>query len=383
MLGRKAIVASLTWVLTISSVYSAPSAGIAEREVADHEVTFQTIYVPPSDYNTPKTLYGRTVQLEDGTLLATWENYSPEPPLVYFPIYKSTDKGETWAPFSTVTDQVNGWGLRYQPDLYLLPQAIGDLPKGAIICSANSIPTDLSQTKIDVYASVDDGLTWSFVSTVASGGVALPNNGETPVWEPFMMVYDNQLVMYYSDQRDSAHGQKMVHQVSSDGVNWGPVVNDVAYSTYEQRPGMPTVAALPNGQYIMTYEYGLGPNPVGSGTFPIYYRISSSPLTFDSAPGQILNAGGVVPTSSPYVVWSPSGGSNGSIIVSANSHAEIFVNTNLGDADSWVMYSTSQSRAYTRHLRVMDDPDYLLIMSAGFLNGDNYVTDSVMKLPNL
>lgn len=72
MLGRKAIAASLTWVLTISSVYSAPSAGIAEREVADHEVTFQTIYVPPSDYNTPKTLYGRTVQLEDGTLLATW-----------------------------------------------------------------------------------------------------------------------------------------------------------------------------------------------------------------------------------------------------------------------------------------------------------------------
>lgn len=72
MLGRKAIAASLTWALSISSVYSAPSAAMQEREVADHEVTFQTIYVPPSDYNTPKTLYGRTVQLEDGTLLATW-----------------------------------------------------------------------------------------------------------------------------------------------------------------------------------------------------------------------------------------------------------------------------------------------------------------------
>lgn len=72
MLGRKAIAASLTWALSISSVYSAPSAAITECGVADHEVTFQTIYVPPSNYNTPKTLYGRTVQLEDGTLLATW-----------------------------------------------------------------------------------------------------------------------------------------------------------------------------------------------------------------------------------------------------------------------------------------------------------------------
>lgn len=72
MLGRKAIATSLTWALSISSVYSAPSVAVEGREVADHEVTFKTIYVPPTDYNTPKTLYGRTVQLEDGTLLATW-----------------------------------------------------------------------------------------------------------------------------------------------------------------------------------------------------------------------------------------------------------------------------------------------------------------------
>ncbi|ELR03391.1 hypothetical protein VC83_01704 [Pseudogymnoascus destructans] len=179
-------------------------------------------------------------------------------------------KGETWAPFSTVTDLVNGWGLRYQPDLYLLPQAIG---KGTVICSAYSIPTDLSQTKIDVYPSVNGGKTWSFLSTVASGGVALSNNGETPIWEPFMMVYDNQLVMYYSDQRDPAYGQKIVHEVSADGVTWGPVVNDIAYSTYEHRPRMPTVAALPNGQYIITYEYGLGPNPTGSGAFILTYYL--------------------------------------------------------------------------------------------------------------
>ena len=67
------------------------------------------------------------------------ENYSPGPPLVYFPIYQSTDKGGTWAPLSNVTDQVNGWGLRYQPFLHVLPQAIGSLAEGTIFCAENSI----------------------------------------------------------------------------------------------------------------------------------------------------------------------------------------------------------------------------------------------------
>ena len=48
------------------------------------------------------------------------------------------------------------------------------------------IPTDLSETKIDVYASTDAGYTWEFVSSVARGGEALPNNGLTPIWEPFI-----------------------------------------------------------------------------------------------------------------------------------------------------------------------------------------------------
>lgn len=117
--------------------------------------------------------------------------------------------------------------------------------------------------------------TWKFVSHIASGGKAIPNNGvsrhypfdwqtdrlqETPVWEPFLMVYNNQLVVYYSDQRDPNYGQKLVHQVSSDGgKTWGPVVNDVAVSPYSARPGMPIVSKLPNGKYFLTYEYGGAP----------------------------------------------------------------------------------------------------------------------------
>lgn len=217
------------------------------------------------------------------------------------------------------------------------------------------------------------------MSSFATGGVAAPTNGETPVWEPFLMVYEDQLVAYYSTQADTAYGQKLVHKVSSDAVTWGDEVNDVAQPTYADRPGMTTVASLPDGNWILTYEY------CGGQGCAVYYRISSSPLTFDAAADQALVAGsGTRPTSSPYVVWSPSGGGdNGTIVVSANSNTQVFVNTALGDAGAWVEYETPQTGAYSRHLRVMDNPDNLLIMSAGYLNSDNWVTLSVMKLPNL
>lgn len=63
-----------------------------------------TIFVPPTNYTDPQVLYARTVELENGVLLATWENYSPEPPLVYFPIFSSIDGGETWHEISKVND---------------------------------------------------------------------------------------------------------------------------------------------------------------------------------------------------------------------------------------------------------------------------------------
>lgn len=146
-----------------------------------------TIFSPPSDYTVPRTLYARNVQLPNGDLLATWENYSPEPPAVYFPIYRSKDNGQTWSEISRVEDTANGLGLRYQPFLYYLPEQIGSFKRGTLLLAGNSIPTDLSTTQIDLYASHDSGVTWEFVSHIAAGGVALPNNGLTPVWEPFLL----------------------------------------------------------------------------------------------------------------------------------------------------------------------------------------------------
>jgi hypothetical protein len=344
-----------------------------------------TIFTPAANFTDPGVLYARTVELEDRVLLATWENYSPEPPLVYFPIFKSINGGETWKEISRVTDQVNNWGLRYQPFLYELPERFGRYAAGTLLLAGNSIPTDLNFTQIDVYASEDKGYTWHFVSRVASGGEALPDNGLPAIWEPFILLHEGQIIVFYSDQRDPNHGQKLVHQVSRDLVHWEPPVNDVAYPTYTDRPGMTTVTHLPNGKYMMTYEYGGGPHNSGTDyEFPVYYRISDSPLEFNSAVGYpVIANDGTQPTSSPYITWAPIGGPNGTIVVSSGSYSQIFTNQQLGAVDAWKIIPTPEGISYTRSLRVFKHiPQHLLIAGAGVLppSTTNKVTVSVIDL---
>lgn len=193
------------------------------------------------------------------------------------------------------------------------------------------------------------------------------------------MTYQNQMVIYYSDQRDPAHGQKLVHQVSSDLLTWGPVVDDVAYANYTFRPGMTTVSELPNGQYFMTYEFYGAPEVA----FAVYYRVSDSPLTFNEAQGYVIESpDGTVPVSSPYNVWTPVGGENGTIVVSCGTLTQLFLNRELGAPGStWTKVETPESASYSRSLRVLDDPSKVLIAGGGVLGGsNNSVTDSVVDI---
>ena len=131
--------------------------------IAQSLLTNVTIFTPPKNYTVPRTLYARTLLLDqdcetDNVLLATWENYLPHnDTFPYFPIYQSLDLGATWSERSRVYDQINGWGLRYQPFLYELAEPIGNYSAGTILLAGNSIPKDLSKTQIDVYASTDKG----------------------------------------------------------------------------------------------------------------------------------------------------------------------------------------------------------------------------------
>jgi hypothetical protein len=87
-----------------------PLVSAAPKQKAPETFTERVVFTPPDNYTDPRVLYARTAQFEDGTLLATWENYSPEPPPVYFPIFRSTDNGYSWKEISRVQDTANGLG---------------------------------------------------------------------------------------------------------------------------------------------------------------------------------------------------------------------------------------------------------------------------------
>ena len=340
----------------------------------------QTMYTPPSGTPSPGSLYPRAVRLQysgasNGTMLATFEQYSSGTPV--FPIYRSTDNGNSWTQISSISDTHNGFGMRYQPVLYELPTQIGNFPAGTILAAGNSIPSNLSSTELDLYASTDHGVTWSYVSTIATGGRADPTNGQTPVWEPFLMVSGSKLIVYYSDQRDPNHGQKIVHQTTTDGVNWGAVVDDVAMPTFSDRPGMPVVAKLPNNSYVMTYEY------CGSQNCNVFYKTSSDPEGFNSVTGQVLRAtDGFVPGGSPYIVWLPTGGPNGTLAVSANSSSDLFLNTQNGAANAWTRIASNTPGGYSRGMLPLSDCHSLLILSGGHLTntGLNPITYGTIDL---
>ncbi|MFI7296137.1 RICIN domain-containing protein [Streptomyces sp. NPDC050121] len=342
----------------------------------------QTMYTSPSTAPSPGALYPRGLRLQhsgssNGTMLATFEQYSSGTPV--FPIYRSTDNGNSWTQISSITDTHNGFGMRYQPQLYELPTAIGNFPAGTILAAGNSIPNDLSSTELDLYASTDHGATWSFVSSIAQGGRADVTNGLTPVWEPFLMVSGSKLIVYYSDQRDPNHAQKVVHQTTTDGITWSSVVDDVAMPTYTDRPGMPTVAQLPNGNYVMTYEYG----GASEGNFAVYYKISSNPEAFGSVTGTVLRStDGYVPTSAPFITWLPTGGPNGTLAVSGQSTTDLFLNTQNGAAGAWTRIASTVPRGYSRGMVPLADGHSLEIFSAGVVSNtvENPVTYGTIDL---
>lgn len=205
---------------------------------------------------------------------------------------------------------------------------------------------------------------WGFVSHIANGGKAVPNNGETPVWEPFLLEYKGQVICYYSDQRDPAHGQKLVYQSTSDLKNWGKVVDVEANAVYSARPGMPIISKMSNNQYFLTYENG----GAAEVDFAVYYKIVSNPLSFGKIQGQALRTvDGHVPYGSPYNIWTPVGPlQQGTVVVNANSDSDCFINHNYGTGN-WTRLTTQAYADYSRSLAVGLNPKDIVIVSGGAL----------------
>jgi hypothetical protein len=312
----------------------------------------------------PDPNYPRVIQLQhsdayNGRMYATFEHAITTFPT--FKIFESTDSGATWKHVSTLSDTVNGWGMRFQPFLYELPQVLGNLPAGTILAAGNSIPADMSKTKIDIYVSHDHARTWTFLSSVATGKHATPDGNHDPVWEPFLLLANGKLICLYSDERDPKHNQKIVHQTSEDGLTWSRVVEDVALYPADLRPGMPVLARMSNGEYIMSYEI------VGLPKIATFVQISKNPEHWNATSQGVKITEG----SSPYVVRM----GNGDLVLSEADHDHLWLNSSNGSGD-WKTVPSPLKKGYSRCLLPLSNGRLFLTVSIG-----DAITYADMNLP--
>lgn len=344
----------------------------------------------------------RLVEGADGALYCTFEWGERGASGEYvFPIYKSINKGRTWEKISEInnddsihpdlwlnaqtgeaeTENGDGaklyqWQLHNCPQLFVLPEKMGHIPRGALICAGNAVTIEkdaakvsdagdggLWKTSLDMYYSVDGGVTWSYLSTIAEGGRNIM--GYDPIWEPFLLWHENQLICYFSDERvyNYRNNQKLVHCTTTDGIHWSETVDDVAFAGNNKRPGMPIVTKLENGKWMMVYE-GVGI----SRPFTSFFKISDDPLKWNpSETGEVLWRSG-----SPYVTTL----SDGTIAAGTSATGDILLNTKKDGTGTWVPRHTGAPAGYNRCFVQLSSGELLVVGStAAFGNGqkDSYV----------
>ena len=392
-----------------------------------------TIYQLPSNQACLKgrgncAIYPKAAQLTSGRLVASFE-LSTVPASgsavgQTLPVYKSDDDGTTWQLLSqvqapaylssdpSVAKYTSAWT---NPYLYVLPQQVGALAAGTLVLAAvvsgddeyyleqkaanpNWTPTndgDRKDLAIALYSSTDSGASWTFRNIVTGGSwqggsagaigvnVSAANTYKQvdPVWEPYLMVYNGQLVAYYSDENDftgyntttgvptvdpnnatatDSDGQILAHRTwDGTSASWsGPVV-DVTGTTVTLaggkteigggRPGMANVVQTSDGKWMLTYEYwGGGDN--------VRYKVASDPLHFFSVGGAAgtgittlpvtTGTGALATGGSPVLVRLP----DGRILFNAAGSGNIWMNASGSSTASWTAYQTTMPGAYSRNL---------------------------------
>lgn len=229
--------------------------------------------------------------------------------------------------------------------LFELPQQVGTLPAGTLLWSGSvgqSSTTAAMQLKI--YASQDQGKSWSYLSNCAKGTAVGTTGGG--LWEPeFTVASDGALVCIYSDETVSGHSQLLRQVRSYDGITWQDAQYTVASSISSDRPGMAMITQLPSGLYFMSYELC---GPAGCAA---YTRTSADGWNWGDATNvgrRVATADGLWLAHTPTNAWSPSAASsNGTILlngqmlynssgsVASGNGSVIFTNHSSDGSGSW------------------------------------------------
>lgn len=353
----------------------------------------------------PCVLYPKSAQLPSGRLVAAWESSTGPVVGQTMPLYASDDLGDTWRKLADIkppaqlssdaayAKYTSNWT---NPKLFVMPETVGPLTKGTLVLStvvsgagANGDGNARSDVAIVLYASEDEGTTWRMVNVIAEGG----DQTKDPVWEPFFLVYQGELVVYYSDENDylsydtttgipvldpdnadpaaDSGGQVLVHKTWDGQGSWSAPVIDVPGDVVDRgngkmeiggnRPGMTTVVPTTDGKWLATFEYFAG----GANRF----KVADSPLEFfadggngtdvsqlSSSPSRLAGGGAPVLTRSP----------GGAILYNASGSGDIWVNASGLSDGEWKRYQTTLPAGYSRNLQYVDGTGRIEILQTAW-----------------
>ena len=105
-------------LLAITSLAAATPVEIEKRAPSAFSTFAKNpVYYPLQQAPLWRTAYSRALQLQDNSLILTWEDYpagESSTNLDTFKILRSVDGGATWANLSQIRDTQNGWGMRFR-----------------------------------------------------------------------------------------------------------------------------------------------------------------------------------------------------------------------------------------------------------------------------
>ncbi|MGW7045553.1 RICIN domain-containing protein [Streptomyces avermitilis] len=435
-LRRKALAAATAFGVGLAfAISSATSAEAYQPSPANLYVADN----PAACNKNPCVLYPKSAQLPGGRIVAAFENSQSAPVGQTMPVYKSDDDGTTWQKLAEVKAPAALSGdSRYakytsnwtNPYLYVLPQDIGGLSAGTLLLASivsgddyyykeqkaanpNWTPSgdgDRKDVALALYASTDQGATWSVENIVAAGGwqggsagsLGRVSNANTsaqvdPIWEPHLVARNGRLVAYYSDENDylgfdaatgvpvldpdndtapDSGGQVLVHKTwDGSSASWSQPVVDIPGATVDRgngkteigggRPGMTTIAPTTDGKWLLTYEYWGGGTNVRYKTAddPLkFYASGDAPITSLPVPsgGRTLSTGG-----SPVLLPMP----DGRIVYNASGSGNVWVNESGLSNGTWKEYQTTMPGGYSRNLQYVEGTGRVLILQAAWSGG--------------
>jgi len=257
------------------------------------------------------------VHLDNGNWLCVTTRY-PSGTNSYLRISRSSDNCRTWTMLSEVKE--DGRTL----DNGELVQ----LPDGTVLLAMRSLIPNMSY-QLPVYASSNDGVTWTYRSNIdtSSGASAAAGDG---LWEPdFWVLEDGRLVVTYSNETHPGYSQIISERISTDnGSTWGQEIWAVAQpGGGNLRPGMSQMVRMANGRYFLVYEVVL------SGNADVYAKTSDDGVVWPSGLGTRIPC----QHCGPFVISLP----NGVLLVSSCENQISFsedygATWQLNDPPGWV-----------------------------------------------